>query len=302
MTMSARDEVRAQIREFLTTRRARITPGQAGLPNYGGTRRVVGLRREEVAMLAGISVEYYTRLEWGSVNGVSDGVVEGLVRALQLDEAEHRHLLDLLRTVGTSRAPRRQPTRAGVRPAVQRVLDSMTGTPAFVLNGRLDILAANQLGFALYAPMYAALARPANHARFIFLDDASVEFWSNWDKAANDTVALLRAEAGRDPYDRKLSDLIGQLSTRSEDFRTRWAAHNVRIHDTGVKHIHHPVVGDLTLPFESFPLAADAGQTLLTYTAEPDSPSREAFDLLASWSSAPTEREHQTTDHPESSR
>jgi transcription regulator MmyB-like protein len=170
-----------------------------------------------------------------------------------------------------------------VRPTVQRILDSMTGAPAFVLNGRLDVLAANHLGFALYSPILAATARPANTARFVFLDPQATEFFRDYDKASDDTVALLRAEAGRDPYDRELSALIGQLSTRSEDFRRRWAAHNVRIHTTGVKLIHHPVVGDLDLPFESFPLPADPSQSILAYTAEPGSPTQDALRLLASW-------------------
>jgi transcriptional regulator with XRE-family HTH domain len=279
-----RGDVRAQIREFLSTRRARITPEQAGLPVYGGDRRrVPGLRRSEVASLAGISPEYMTKLERGNATGVSESVIDGLTHALQLDEAERKHLEDLLRTAGTSRPPRRRPARQRVRPTVQRILDSMSGTPAFVLNGRLDILAANELGAALYTPMYADPGRPANTARFVFLDPNAAEFFRDYDKAANDTVALLRAEAGRDHYDRGLSDLIGQLSTRSEEFRRRWAAHNVRIHTSGVKLLHHPVVGDLDLSFESFPLPADPSQSLLTYTAEPGSPTQDALNVLASW-------------------
>jgi transcriptional regulator with XRE-family HTH domain len=282
-----RSDVRAQIREFLSTRRARITPEQAGLPVYGGDRRrVPGLRRSEVASLAGISPEYMTKLERGNATGVSESVIEGLAHALQLDEAERAHLEDLLRTVGSARPPRRRPAGQRVRPTVQRILDSMTGAPAFVLNGRLDILAANDLGAALYSPVYANPARPANTARFVFLDPSATEFFRDYDKAANDTVALLRAEVGRDPYDRDLSDLIGQLSTRSEDFRRRWAAHNVRIHTTGVKLLHHPVVGDLDLPFESFPLPADPSQSLLAYTAEPGSPAQDGLQLLASWAAS----------------
>ena len=279
-----RGDVRGQIREFLSTRRARITPKQAGLPVYGGDRRrVSGLRREEVALLAGISSEYYTRLERGNATGVSESVIDGIAHALQLDEAERTHLLDLLRTAGTTRPPRRRPARQRVRSTVQRVLDSMSGTPAFVLNGRLDILTANHLGHALFSPVYADPVRPPNNARFLFLDPHGTEFFRDWDKVANDTVALLRAEAGRDPYDRQLSDLIGELSTRSSEFRRRWGAHHVRIHATGVKRLHHPVVGDLDLSFESFPLAADPGQSLLTYTAEPGSPTQDALNLLASW-------------------
>jgi len=279
-----RGDLRRQIREFLSTRRARISPEQAGLPAYGGDRRrVSGLRREEVALLAGISSEYYTRLERGNATGVSDSVIDAIAHALHLDDAERTHLLDLLRTAGTTRPPRRRPARQRVRPTVQRVLDSMVGTPAFVLNGHLDILTANNLGLALYAPIYADPVRPPNNARFIFLDPHAAEFFRDWDKVANDTVALLRAEAGRDPYDRQLSDLIGELSTRSQEFRGRWGAHNVRIHTSGVKRLHHPVVGDLELAFESFPLAADPSQSLLTYTAEPGSPSQDAIRLLASW-------------------
>jgi transcriptional regulator with XRE-family HTH domain len=281
--LDIRGDVRGEIREFLTTRRAKITPEQAGLPVYrGDRRRVSGLRRDEVALLAGISSQYYTRLERGNATGVSDSVIDGIADALQLDEAERTHLLHLIRTAGTTRAPRR-PAPQRIRSTVQRVLDSMSGTPAFVLNGRLDILAANQLGFALYSPIYANPIRPANGARFTFLDPHATEFFRDWNKVANDTVALLRAEAGRHPFDRRLSDLIGELSTRSDEFRGRWAAHNVQIHTTGVKLLHHPVVGDLDLPYESFPLVPDLTTSILTYTAEPGSPSEDALRLLASW-------------------
>jgi transcriptional regulator with XRE-family HTH domain len=278
-----RDDVRGEIREFLTTRRARITPEQAGLPVYSGDRRrVPGLRRDEVAVLAGISSQYYTRLERGNATGVSESIIDSLARALQLDEAERTHLLDLIRTAGTTRAPRR-PAPQQVRATVQRVLDSMVGAPALVFNGRLEVLAANQLGFALFSPFYADPTKPPSSPRFIFLDRFATEFFRDWNKVAIDTVALLRAEAGRRPYDRRLTDLIGELSTRSDEFRGFWSAHDVRIHTTGLKRIHHPVVGDLDLPFESFPLTADLSQSLVTYTPEPGSPSQDALRLLASW-------------------
>jgi transcriptional regulator with XRE-family HTH domain len=280
-----RGDVRAQIREFLSTRRARISPEQAGLPLYGGDRRrVPGLRRSEVASLAGISPEYMTKLERGNATGVSGSVVEGLVNALQLDDAEREHLEDLLRAAGSTRPPRRRPATGRVRPTVQRILDSMSGSPAFVLNGRLDVLTANRLGAALYAPILDGAPRPANTARFVFLDSRARDFFRDYDRAANDTVALLRAEAGRDPYDRELSDLVGQLSTRSDDFRRRWAAHDVRIHTSGVKLLHHPVVGDLDLPYETVTLPADPRQSLLIYTAEPGSPTQDGLQMLASWS------------------
>jgi transcriptional regulator with XRE-family HTH domain len=282
VSVSSRDE----IRDFLASRRARITPDQTGLPAYGGKRRVPGLRREEVALLAGISVEYYTRLERGNARGVSESVLEGIARALQLDEAERAHLIDLVRIANTTR-PVRRPIRQRVRPSVQRILDSMTATPAFVQNGRLDIVYANQLGSALFSEIFRDPVRPANAARFFFLDPRATEFYVEWESIAHDVVALLRAEAGRDPYDRGLSDLIGELSTRSEEFRVRWAAHDVRFHRTGVKRFHHPVVGDLTLSYEALELPADPGLTIFAYTAEPNSPSHDALNLLASWTSTP---------------
>jgi hypothetical protein len=216
-------------------------------------------------------------------------VLEGIARALQLNEAERAHLIDLVRAANTTRQPRHRPTQQRVRPSVQRILDSMTGTPAFVQNGRLDVLYANQLGYALYSEAFRDPIRPANLARFFFLDARASDFFVDWQSIANDIVALLRAEAGRDPYDRALSDLIGELSTRSEEFRVRWAAHNVRFHRTGVKRFHHPVVGDLTLAYEGLELPGDPGQTIFAYTAEPNSPSHEALNLLASWSSTPNQ-------------
>lgn len=275
---------RSEIHQFLATRRAKITPQQAGLPAYGGRRRVAGLRREEVAILAGVSAEYYARLERGNLSGVSDSVLEALARALHLDEAEHEHLFDLARAANTTaRTPPRRRAVQQVRPAMQRILDAMSDAPAFIRNGRLDILTANRLGYALYAPVFANPARPANLARFNFLDPLSTGFYPDWGGSANTTVALLRTEAGRDPYDRALSDLVGELSTRSDEFRVRWAAHNVRLHHTGVKRFHHPVVGDLSLDFEAMPLPADPGLTLTAYSAEPGSASHDGLRLLASW-------------------
>jgi transcriptional regulator with XRE-family HTH domain len=281
----ARSGVRAEIQTFLTTRRARITPEQAGLPAYGGERRrVSGLRRDEVALLAGISSQYYTKLERGNATGISESVIDGIARALQLNEAERTHLVDLIRAAGTTRAPRRAAPEGG--PAHGTTPPRLNDRPALVLNARLDIVTANQLGFALFSPVYADPVRPANNARFVFLDPHATEFFRDWNTAANDTVAILRADAGRHPYDRRLSDLIGELSTRSDEFRSRWAAHDVQIHTTGVKLIHHPVVGDLDLAYESFPLAADLTQSLLTYTAEPGSPTQDALTLLASWAAS----------------
>jgi transcriptional regulator with XRE-family HTH domain len=275
-------DTRNEIREFLTSRRAKITPEQAGLRTFGGTRRVPGLRREEVALLAGVSVDYYTRLERGNASGVSETVLAALARALQLDDAERAHLFDLARAAHA--APRRRrPAPQRVRPSVQRILDAVTAAPAFVRNGRLDLLAANRLGRAFYSQHFDSPQGPANSARFIFLDPRATDFYVDWEQVATDAVAILRSEAGRDPYDRGLSDLVGELSTRSDTFRTRWAAHNVRFHDTGFKRFHHPVIGDLSLTFETMELSADQGLRMFVYTAEVGSKSEEALNLLASW-------------------
>jgi transcriptional regulator with XRE-family HTH domain len=284
-------DTRSEIREFLTSRRAKITPEQAGLRTFGGTRRVPGLRREEVALLAGVSVDYYTRLERGSAAGVSESVLEALARALQLDEAERAHLFDLARAAHATPRRRRRPAPQRVRPSVQRILDAVTGAPAFVRNGRMDILAANRLGHAFYSQHFDSPHGPANSARFIFLDPRAADFYVDWEQVATDAVAILRSEAGRDPYDRGLSDLVGELSTRSGTFRTRWAAHNVRFHDTGFKRFHHPVIGDLSLTFETMELSADRGLTMFVYTAEVGSKSEEALNLLASWAATLDEAE-----------
>jgi transcriptional regulator with XRE-family HTH domain len=276
----------SDISEFLTSRRARVTPQQAGLPSYG-QRRVPGLRREEVASLAGVSIEYYKRLERGNVSGVSDIVLEALARALQLDDAERAHLFDLARAANpASTPPRHRAVTQRVRPIVQRILERIDA-PALLRNSRGDYLAANQLGRALYAPMFDSREQPANSARFTFLDPAAVDFYPDWDQVASDLVAHLRSSAGRNPYDRGLSDLVGELSTRSDEFRTRWAAHDVRFHRTGIKRITHPLVGDLHLNYETMELTGDSDLTMAVYAAEPDSPSQQALDLLASWTATP---------------
>jgi transcriptional regulator with XRE-family HTH domain len=291
-----REAARAEIREFLRTRRARITPEQAGLPTYGGDRRrVPGLRREEAALLVGVSPQYYVRLERGNATGVSDSVIDGIARALRLDDAERAHLLDLLRVAGApARAgTRRAPAPTRVRPTIRRLVDAMPTVPAVVLDGRLDVLAKNALGRALFSPWYDTEA-PVNNARLVFLDPHAKTLFREWDTVANDTVALLRAEAGRDPYDRDLTLLVGELSTHSEDFRVRWAAHDVRIHSTGIKKLHHSVIGDIDLPYESLPLEAGATTSLVTYLPEPGSPAHDGLTLLASWVAEHTSRLEQS--------
>ena len=282
---------RTEVREFLTTRRAKITPDQAGVPLYGQRRRVPGLRREEVAQLAGLSTDYYTRLEKGNLRGASDSVLEAIARALHLDDAERAHLLDLARAARTgAREPRRRPPAQQVRPSLQHMLDAMTTAAAFIRNGRLDILAINPLGLAFYAPLYASTARPVNLARYCFLDPGAENFYPDWEEAADTTVAILRTEAGRDPYNKALTELVGELATRSDAFRTRWAAHDVRLHHTGSKRFSHPVVGDLAVGFNATELPADPGLTLTVYTADPSSGSAEKLALLASWGATTVEQ------------
>jgi transcriptional regulator with XRE-family HTH domain len=274
----------SDIREFLASRRAKITPQQAGLPAYGGNRRVPGLRREEVAMLAGVSVDYYVRLERGHLAGASEEVLDAVANALQLDEAERAHLYDLARAVARRPFRRTKRTRGPLPDSVLRVLDSMTDSPAFIRNGRLDILAINHLGRALYAPLFTDDApRPVNVARFQFLDPHGRDFFPDWEQSVNTTVSLLRTEAGRAPGDSDLTGLIGELVTRSEEFRTAWAKHNVRLHHTGRKSFRHPAVGEITLDFDAMELPAQPGLTLTAYSAGPHTPAHDALQLLAAW-------------------
>jgi len=275
---------RAQVREFLISRRERISPAQAGLPAYGGSnRRVKGLRREEVALLAGVSIDYYVRMERGNLAGASDAVLDGIARALQLDEAERAHLFDLARAAQPASPRHRRSKTSGVTDGIQQILDAITDAPAWVRNARHDMLAANLLARALYAPVLADPRRPANNARFVYLDPAAREFFADWERAADDIAAMLRSEAGSNPHDKQLVELIGELSTRSEEFRSRWAAHNVRFHRTGRKCIHHPVVGTLDLNFEAMEFPAHPGLTLLAYTAAAGTPTADSLKMLASW-------------------
>src|SRR5580704_9478622 len=275
---------RNDIKEFLTSRRARITPQQAGLP-AGRNRRVPGLRRTEVASLAGMSVEYYSRLERGNLAGVSEEVIEALSRALELDEAERAHLHDLARAAASRPLPRKRVQAESVRQSLQATLDAITTAPAVINNGRGDMVAANTLAHALFSEMFiSSPLRPVNNARFVFLDPRATAFYRDWSKAADDTVAILRTQAGQDPHNRALSDLVGELSTQSEEFRARWAAHNVRQHFTGTKRVRHPVVGDIELAYEVFDVSADSDLRLIVYTTQTGSTSDDALKLLASWS------------------
>ncbi|MEH3075565.1 MAG: helix-turn-helix transcriptional regulator [Quadrisphaera sp.] len=285
----------AEVREFLTTRRAKVSPADAGLPVVG-QRRVAGLRRAEVASLAGISVEYYAKLERGSIAGVSASVLEGLARALQMDDAERTHLFDLAQaadgTAALARPRRRSTGRWTPRPSLQWALDAITSSPAIVRNGRMDLLATNTLGWAMHSSLHEAAATsavtgaagaPPNFARYTFLDSDARRFYPDWDTAAATAVAILRTEAGRAPHDKDLHDLVGELSTRSEVFRRLWGAHDVRLHGAGSKTFHHSAVGRLDLAYESMDMISEPGLTLTIYAAEPASPTAEALRLLASW-------------------
>ena len=255
------------------------------MPTYGEKRRVPGLRREEVASLAGVSFDYYARLERGNLSGVSDSVVEAVARALQLDEAERQHLFDLAKAASApaSRPRSAKPPVIRVRQAVHSILGGMTGTPAYVRNARLDILAANDLCFALYDGVLVRDDMPFSLARFVFLDPYAKAFFLDWDTVARDMVGALRTQAGRDPYDRGLSDLIGELATRSDSFAARWARHDVRLHRTARKRLGNRVVGEIELTGDALDLAGD-GLTMIAYSAEPGSQAEDQLKLLATWS------------------
>lgn len=280
---------RSEVREFLSTRRARLTPEQAGIIG-GNRRRVVGLRREEVAMLAGMSVDYYARMERGDLSGVSPEVLDALARALHLDEAETSHLHDLARAASPGGPGRKRPRQTGttVRPALQRLLDTINA-PAYISNPRKDFLAVNPIGHAVFSPVIDDPANQRNNARFTFLNPASQNFYTDWEAGANSIVASLRVEAGRNPHDRALTDLIGELVTRSDVFRTRWAAHDVRFHRTGSKRIHHPDVGDLVFDYEALELPADPGLIVFTMTPALDTPTDERLRLLGSLAATKTQ-------------
>ncbi|MFK3669006.1 helix-turn-helix transcriptional regulator [Leifsonia aquatica] len=271
-----------EVREFLASRRARLTPEQAGIIG-GGRRRVAGLRREEVAMLAGMSVDYYAKMERGTLSGVSPEVLDSLARALQLDEAEIAHLHDLARAAapGSRARPRSRSAGSTVRPALQRLLDAIDA-PAYIANQRKDFLATNSLGAAVFAPILDDPSNQRNNARFTFLNPASRIYYPDWEKGADSIVASLRVAAGQNPHDKALTDLIGELVTRSDTFRMRWAHHDVRFHRSGTKRIHHPEVGDLELDYEALDLPADRDLVLFVCAPEPGSPSEERIRLLGS--------------------
>lgn len=290
---------REEVRRYLASRRARLTPEQVGLPTYG-RRRVAGLRREEVAQLAGVSVDYYTRLERGNLAGVSDSILHAIARALRLDDDEQLHLCDLARTAElrqpaspASRPVRSRTGRSVVRDSIRAIVDGLVDLPACVTNGRMELVMTNELARALYDPMFTfaqATGRGVlpSHARFVFLDPAATTFWVDWETAATEVVGALRIAAARDPYDKDLTDLVGELAIRSDHFRTWWGSHDVFVHRGGVKRINHPAVGQLDLTYEVLHFPFDPDIALLTYSAASGTPTHDSLQLLAAWNATRT--------------
>lgn len=234
-------------------------------------------------MLADISVDYYAKMERGDLRGVSPEILDALARALKLDEAETDYLNDLARAANPHPPRRRKPrTVDPVRPGLQRFIDAITGAPVWVRDRRMDMVTANSLGRALYRPLLDDADGQGNTARFMFLSPAARNFFPDWEQGADDIVATLRSYAGQHPRDKALTDLIGELVTRSDAFRLRWAAHNVRHHRAGTKRIHHPDVGDLELVYEAMDLPAHPDWFMFGYTAEHGSASEERLKLLGS--------------------
>ena len=278
---------RKEASDFLRLLRARITPERAGLTVYGGDRRVAGLRREEVAQLAGVSAAYYIKIERGDLRGVSESVLYAIIRALNLDEAEAAHLLDLASTANRGRVITRARPEPQVSAGIQQLVDTMQDVPALVMNKLSEPVASNRLGRALFPDLFPDGKPPVNHARYLFLDDRSQLFYPDWEKSAREAVSSMRLIAGKDPSDKAFNDLIAELTAGSAEFREWWASHTVRTHTSGSKRINHPVVGAMTIQFEALALTAIPGMRLVTYLTEPASSSADALNVLRSWTAEP---------------
>ncbi|MGW2491687.1 helix-turn-helix domain-containing protein [Streptomyces sp. NPDC001606] len=272
---------RAELSEFLRSRRARLKPEDVGLPDFGRHRRVPGLRREELAQLAGVSVAYYTRLEQGNGRNVSAEVLDSIARALRLTDAEHAHLTHLAKPKAHKKKPAARQQQ--VRTSLRQLLDSLDGVPAYIVGRRSEILAWNRMAAAVFGDWGELPPAERNWARLVFLRPEYRELFVDWEQKAIDIVCALRMHAGCYPDDPRLAALVGELSVKSEEFRRLWATHDVKEKSHGLKRLHHPLVGDLSLNFESFRLSDDADQSLVTYHAEPGSPSADSLRLLASW-------------------
>jgi transcriptional regulator with XRE-family HTH domain len=280
-------DTRHEVQEFLTALRGRISPETAGLTTFGGERRVPGLRREEVAQLAGVSTAYYTRMERGDLGGVSESVLYALVNALQLNDAESEHLFDLARSATGTRRPSRAKPIARLSPQLAKLIETMRDVPVVALSKLGDPLGSNPLGRALFPHLFPADAQPLNTARYLFLDPRSHSFYPDWDTVARESVSAMRLLAGHDPSDRQLAALVGELATRSTEFRTWWGSHTVRTHSTGTKRLNHPIVGDMTLSYQTLTIQSAPNVRLATYLADVGTPSADALDLLRSWAATP---------------
>ncbi|MGO1057225.1 helix-turn-helix transcriptional regulator [Crossiella sp. CA198] len=279
----------AELSEFLRTRRARLKPADVGLTDHSRRRRVPGLRREELAQLAGVSAAYYTRFEQGNAHNVSREVLDAISRVLRLSDAEHAHLLRLAQP--TRRHRQSEPPRQQVRPEVRELLTAMEGVPAYVWGRRTDVLAWNQTASALFGDWADREPRDRNWARIAFLDPAARTLFADWEAKAYDVAGQLRLGAGEHADDPQLAALIGELALKSEDFRRLWAAHEVKRKTHGTMRLTHPLVGDLTLHYETLALPGDHDQSLTTYHAKPGTPAEQSLRLLASWGpDATTER------------
>jgi transcriptional regulator with XRE-family HTH domain len=271
---------RTELSEFLRSRRARLVPDAVGVVPFGGRRRVRGLRREEVAQLAGVSVDYYVRLEQGRTNNVSDAVLDAVARALRLDDQERAYLSRLARP---DRRPQQSPPPQQVRPAVRHLLEALTDAAAFVVGRRTDVLAWNRLGAALIGDLDSMPARQRNFARLMFCDTQAQSLFADWPAKARELAAFLRVDAGRNPGDPALAELVSELSAHSQLFRDLWAQHHVRDKGHSTARLLHPIVGEMELSYEALRLPDDADQFLVTYSAAPDSPAARSLRLLASW-------------------
>ncbi|MGW6461330.1 helix-turn-helix transcriptional regulator [Streptomyces sp. NPDC055078] len=277
-----------ELGEFLRSCRGRVRPADAGLPGTA-RRRVPGLRREELAHLAGVSIDYYTRLEQGRSRTASPEILEALATALRLDGTERAHLYDLANRRPLRPRRYRAAPAERVSPASHRLLTTLDSAccPAFVLGRRTDVVASNALARALIADFDALAAHERNLARFLFLDPAARELYADWHGAAADTAAMLRLDAGRHPGDPRLGELVGELAVRSEHFRTYWAERRVHERTEGTKGYRHPVAGELTVTYQALALPGASDQTLVVYSTEPGSPSGTALRFLANWSAEP---------------
>lgn len=289
-------DTRHEVHEFLTALRGRITPEKAGLTTFGGERRVPGLRREEVAQLAGVSTAYYARMERGDLGGVSDSVLFALVNALQLNEAESEHLFDLARNATGTRRPSRARADARLSPQLAQLMDTMRDVPVVALSKLGDTLGSNTLGRALFPHLFPDDGQPVNTARYLFLDPRSRTFYPEWDTVARQSVSALRLLAGHDPSDRQLAALVGELATRSTEFRTWWGSHTVRTHISGTKRIDHPIVGEMALSYQTLTIQSTPNVRLATYLAEIGTPSADALDLLRSWAATPSPADQSSQD------